>query len=67
MMEMILAFGCYDKGIELFRCSECGAFVERDAILNCTGKTPLKFCPNCGRCILDKHPDRAGGSDSTGK
>lgn len=60
-MEMI---GCYDKGTDTFLCSECWAFVKRDAVSNCTGKITLKFCPNCGRHIMDRHPKRANGQSA---
>lgn len=34
------------------RCSRCGAFVRRDAVTDCTGVIPVKFCPNCGAGVF---------------
>lgn len=34
-------------GARYGRCSRCGAFVRRDAVTDCTGVIPAKFCPNC--------------------
>lgn len=28
-------------------CTRCGAFVRRDAVTDCFGVIPVKFCPNC--------------------
>lgn len=34
------------------RCSRCGAFVRRDAVTDCTGVIPVKFCPNCRAKVI---------------
>ena len=39
---------CRDDGAGVFRCTRCGAFVKRDAVMDCTGQIPLRYCPNCG-------------------
>ena len=33
-------------------CSHCGAFVRRDAVTNCTGGIPVKYCANCGAEVV---------------
>ena len=38
-------------GARYGRCSHCGAFVRRDAVTDCTGGIPVKFCPNCGEDV----------------
>lgn len=35
-------------GARYGRCSHCGAFVRRDAVTDCTGGIPVKYCSNCG-------------------
>lgn len=35
-------------------CSHCGAFVRRDAVTDCTGGIPVKYCPNCGAEVCDE-------------
>ena len=35
------------QGERYGRCNHCGAFVRRDAVTDCTGVIPVKFCPNC--------------------
>lgn len=39
---------CRDDGAGVFRCTRCGAFVKRGAVMDCTGAIPLRFCPNYG-------------------
>lgn len=39
---------CHDDGTGAFRCTRCGAFARRDAVMDCTGQIPLRYCPNCG-------------------
>ena len=39
---------CRDDGIGVFRCTRCGAFAKRGAVMDCTGQIPLRYCPNCG-------------------
>lgn len=39
---------CRDDGTGAFRCTRCGAFARRDAVMDCTGQIPLRYCPNCG-------------------
>lgn len=39
---------CRDDGTGAFRCTRCGAFAKRDAVMDCTGQIPLRYCPNCG-------------------
>ena len=34
------------------RCSHCGAFVRRDAVTNCIGAIPVRFCPNCDARVV---------------
>lgn len=36
------------------RCARCGAFVRRDAVTDCTGGVPVKFCPNCGAEVVER-------------
>lgn len=31
-----------------WRCTRCGAFVYRDAVTDCFGVIPTRYCPNCG-------------------
>lgn len=33
-------------------CTRCGAFVRRDAVTDCVGVIPVKFCPNCGAEVI---------------
>ena len=33
------------------RCKRCGAFVSFDAVWDCCGVIPSRFCPNCGAKI----------------
>lgn len=30
------------------RCKRCGAFVSVDAVWDCCGIIPTRYCPNCG-------------------
>lgn len=30
------------------RCTYCGAFVKPDAVWDCCGTIPIRYCPNCG-------------------
>lgn len=39
-------------GARYGRCSRCGAFVRRDAVTDCIGVIPVKFCPNCRAEVL---------------
>ena len=41
-------------GVWYGRCSRCGAFVRRDAVTDCTGGIPVKYCPNCGAEVCDE-------------
>ena len=45
---------CRDDGIGVFRCTRCGAFAKRDAVMDCTGQIPLRYCPNCGAKVVDQ-------------
>lgn len=31
-----------------WRCTRCGAFVYWDAVTDCFGVIPTRYCPNCG-------------------
>lgn len=44
---------CRDDGTGAFRCTRCGAFARRDAVMDCTGQIPLRYCPNCGARVVD--------------
>ena len=35
-------------------CSRCGAFVRRDAVTDCCGVIPVRFCANCGAEVKDE-------------
>lgn len=39
---------CRDDGVGVFRCTACGAFTERGAVMDCCGAIPIRYCPNCG-------------------
>ena len=39
------------------RCSHCGAFVRRDAVTNCIGVIPVRYCPNCGARMVSGDGD----------
>lgn len=43
---------CRDDGTGAFRCTRCGAFARRDAVMDCTGQIPLRYCPNCGAKVM---------------
>ena len=45
---------CRDDGVGVFRCTRCGAFVKRGAVMDCTGVIPLRFCPNCGAKVVEE-------------
>ena len=45
---------CRDDGVGVFRCTRCGAFVKRGAVMDCTGTIPLRFCPNCGAKVVKR-------------
>lgn len=45
---------CRDDGIGVFRCTRCGAFAKRDAVMDCTGQIPLRYCPNCGAKVVSE-------------
>lgn len=44
---------CRDDGIGAFRCTRCGAFARRDAVMDCTGQIPLRYCPSCGARVME--------------
>lgn len=35
------------------RCKRCGAFVSVDAVFDCCGVIPTRFCPNCGAKVVE--------------
>lgn len=35
------------------RCKCCGAFVSVDAVWDCCGIIPAKYCPNCGAKVVE--------------
>ena len=35
------------------RCKRCGAFVSTDAVWDCFGVIPSRFCPNCGARVVE--------------
>ena len=35
------------------RCKRCGAFVSTDAVWDCFGVIPSRFCPNCGAKMVE--------------
>lgn len=43
---------CHDDGTIVFRCDECGAFVQRSAVMDCCDTIPIRFCPNCGAEVV---------------
>lgn len=46
---------CHDDGRGVFRCDACGAFVRRDAVIDCIDDIPIRYCPNCGaRAVSEK-------------
>ena len=34
------------------RCKRCGAFVSYNAVWDCFGIIPARFCPNCGAKVV---------------
>lgn len=45
---------CRDDGTGAFRCTRCGAFARRDAVMDCTSQIPLRYCPNCGARVVSE-------------
>lgn len=33
------------------RCTNCGAFIRRDAVADCTSVIPVSYCANCGSLV----------------
>lgn len=43
---------CEMGGVRYAICSRCGAFVRRDAVTDCCGVIPVRFCANCGAEVV---------------
>lgn len=45
---------CIDDGVDVFRCTSCGAFALPGAVTDLCGPIPIRYCPNCGARVLGK-------------
>lgn len=36
-----------------WRCTRCGAFNRKDAVTDCCGVIPSRFCANCGAGVVE--------------
>jgi hypothetical protein len=45
---------CRDDGVGVFRCTACGAFAKRVAVMDCRGAIPIRYCPNCGSKVVSE-------------
>lgn len=42
-----------DAGGIYWRCTRCGAFNRKDAVTDCCGVIPSRFCANCGADVVE--------------
>ena len=42
-----------DVGGIYWRCHRCGAFNRKDAVTDCSGVIPSRYCANCGADVVE--------------